>query len=239
MHLDLAEFCICLRKRWRKGGGARAFTRQSQVAGSEHSNVMPISRAELLPNGGPKPERSRTGTILLLSAPASTQTSYQLLGHPETDTHHTLLQTHPNNSSCSPTHAIIIRSSKRSCKRNSSTPPPPTMPSPSSDQQNSSQFTCTGLATWTSSKDGLDLKCWGVASPLKNAYVDLLEHSQSREGPEGPGVTLHQLSCWGSAVYQHEVDPTTVSEQLATSSCPCSQQVSEPHRRQLNHAAAS
>lgn len=97
------------------------------------------------------------------------------------------------------------------------------MPSPSSDQH-SSQFTCTGLSTWTSSKDGLDLKCRGVSSPLKNAYVDLLQHADSREGPGGAGVTLHQLSCWGSAVYQHEVDPTTVSEQSATSS-PCSQQV--------------
>jgi hypothetical protein len=78
-----------------------------------------------------------------------------------------------------------------------------TMPSPA-DKQHSPQFTCTGLASWTSSKDGLDLKCYGVTKRLKNAYVDLLEHSAGREGPAGPGVTLHQLSCWGSAVYQHE-----------------------------------
>lgn len=78
-------------------------------------------------------------------------------------------------------------------------------------QDHPQQFTCTGLSSFNSNNSFVDMKCYGITSPLRNAYVDLVEHNEAREKPSADS-SLHNLSCWGSAVYQHEVDAKTVSD---------------------------
>jgi hypothetical protein len=79
-------------------------------------------------------------------------------------------------------------------------------------QDHPHQHVCKGVFLWTASSDGtqLDATCYGVMSPLVGSYVDLLEHTEQRTKP-APDTVLHNLQCWGSAVYQHQVDPKAVS----------------------------
>lgn len=78
-------------------------------------------------------------------------------------------------------------------------------------QDHPHQHVCKGGFLWNASSDGtLDATCYGVMSPLVGAYVNLVEHAEQRAKPDS-NSSLHNLQCFGSAVYQHQVDPTTVS----------------------------
>jgi hypothetical protein len=73
------------------------------------------------------------------------------------------------------------------------------------------QNKCVGFLLWEAAPAQQPrTTCVGVTSPLKGAYVDLVEHSMSREAPTAES-TLHNLSCVGAAVYQHQADHKTVS----------------------------
>lgn len=79
-------------------------------------------------------------------------------------------------------------------------------------QHHTPQHACKGLLVWEESgSDVFNGTCYGVTTPLKGAYVDLVEHAQSRPAPGGvPNTTVASLACVGSAAYQHAVDPNTV-----------------------------
>jgi hypothetical protein len=71
---------------------------------------------------------------------------------------------------------------------------------------------CSGFLSWedSDSSGAFNGTCYGVAAPLRGAYVDLVEHAKQRPAP-GPNTTVESLGCLGRAVLQYEVDPTTVS----------------------------
>lgn len=83
------------------------------------------------------------------------------------------------------------------------------------------QVQCTGLLVWEESSSGsFNGTCWGVATPLKGAYVDLIEHNSSRAPPSADSK-LYNLTCIGSAVYQHVADEQAVSLlQGSEAACP-------------------
>lgn len=78
-----------------------------------------------------------------------------------------------------------------------------------------SQTKCNGFLSWEqqSSTSEIDTTCWGVASALKGAYVNLVEHHDSRPSKPSPDAVLHSLSCLGSAIYQSQPDKRTVRMQ--------------------------
>lgn len=77
------------------------------------------------------------------------------------------------------------------------------------------QHSCKGFFVWEASSqpEVFDGTCYGVTTPLRNSYVDLLEHASTRPQPGGvPNTTVASLACLGSAAYQHSVDPNTVGD---------------------------